>query len=163
MREGTVANRKSREDKRSPARPGTERKQCGLCGRTRKLTRTECCGNWICDDEDAYVMFSFATNSCHRNHRRYTLCGYHYTEGHKGDWRDCEKCNKSFKTEMYVWYGTNEFNFVKLQNPPAYEPTRCINCNRVIRLSEECFSTKGDGYFCESCTEAMISHQGPKQ
>ena len=158
-----MANGKSRKNKRSPARPGTERKKCGLCGRTRKLTRTECCGNWICDDEDTYVMFSYATNSCHRNHSRYTLCGYHYTEGHKGDWRNCEKCRKSFNTEMYVWYGTNEFNFVKLENLPAYEPTRCSNCNRVIRLSEECYSTKGDGYFCESCTEAMISQQGPKQ
>jgi len=24
---------------------------------------------------------------------------------------------------MYVWYGTNDYNFVVLENPPHYEPT----------------------------------------
>ena len=24
---------------------------------TRNLTKTDCCQNWICDDEDKYVMF----------------------------------------------------------------------------------------------------------
>lgn len=47
--------------------------RCGLCGKTKKLTKTECCDNWICDDEDQYRLFSFAHNSCRRNHRRYTL------------------------------------------------------------------------------------------
>src|ERR1039458_3867900 len=40
--------------------------RCGLCGKKGKLTRTECCGQWICDDEDNYVVFSYARNSCHR-------------------------------------------------------------------------------------------------
>jgi hypothetical protein len=26
---------------------------------------------------------------------------------------------------VYLWYGTNEYNFEKLPNPPAYEPTKC--------------------------------------
>jgi len=108
--------------------------RCGLCGKTKNLTKTECCGTWICDDEHKYVMFSYARNSCIRNHRRYTLCGYHHTEGHPGDWTDCPKCRESFETEMYVWYGTNEYNFKKLPNPPAYEPTHCADCGRVIRL-----------------------------
>ena len=30
---------------------------CGLCGTTAKLTKTKCCGAWICDDEQNYVMF----------------------------------------------------------------------------------------------------------
>lgn len=158
-----MAKRKSVKRQRHPAHPVSDRPKCGLCGKRRKLIRTECCGNWICDDEDKYVMFSYATNSCHRNHRRYTLCGYHYNEGHQGDWRECEACRKSLETEMYVWYGTNEYNFVKLENPPAFEPMRCSNCNRVISLSEECYSTKGGAYFCESCTEAMVSYHGPTQ
>ncbi len=37
--------------------------RCGLCGKTGNLIRTECCGNWICDDEDKYVIFSYARNS----------------------------------------------------------------------------------------------------
>src|SRR5512136_2648141 len=62
-------------------RNGAEgRPRCGLCGKTKKLTKTECCNQWICDDEDKYVLFSYATNSCLRNHRRYTLCGYHHFE-----------------------------------------------------------------------------------
>ena len=44
-----------------------EKNRCGLCGKTRNLTKTECCDHWICDDEDKYVMFSYARNSCHRN------------------------------------------------------------------------------------------------
>ncbi len=46
--------------------------RCGLCGKTKNLTKTECCGQWICDDEHKYVLFSYAQNSCFRNHHRYT-------------------------------------------------------------------------------------------
>ncbi len=93
--------------------------RCGLCGKTGNLVRTECCGQWICDDEDQYVAFSYARNSCHRNHRRYTLCGYHENEGHSGSWKTCPKCKEDFSDnlEIYVHYGTNEYNFEKL-NPP---------------------------------------------
>ena len=78
---------------------------CGLCRKTGHLTRTECCGRWICDDEHTYVLFSFARNSCHHNHARYTLCGYHHNEAHPGDWKTCQTYRESFETEMYVWYG----------------------------------------------------------
>jgi hypothetical protein len=63
-----------------------------------------------------YVMFSSARNSCSRNHWRYTLCGYHHGERHQGQWLECKKCKESFDTEDYVFYGTNEYNFVKLKN-----------------------------------------------
>ena len=126
--------------------------RCGLCGKTKNLTKTECCGNWICDDEQNYVLFSYARNSCSRNHRRYTLCGYHHMEGHEGDWKDCPECRKAFETEMYVWYGTNEYNFEKLPNPPEYEPTKCSDCGRVIRLGEDGYSMQGDDYWCDRCS-----------
>jgi hypothetical protein len=147
--------------KRSPAAAGPKsaatkakapKPACGLCGKKRKLTKTECCGKWICDDESNYVLFSYARNSCSRNHRRYTLCGFHANEGHKGDWRECKKCRKGFETELYVWYGTNEFNFVKLENPPSYEPTRCIECNSVIKLGTDGYSMSGGGYQCMKCS-----------
>src|SRR3972149_4726375 len=114
--------------------------KCGLCGKTKNLTRTECCGQWICDDEHKYVLFSYARNSCSRNHRRYTVCGYHSAEEHAGDWRECGRCRNEIQTEMYVWYGTNEHNFVKLENPPAYEPTKCAKCGIVMRLGEDGYS-----------------------
>jgi hypothetical protein len=133
-----------------------KRPRCGLCGKTTRLTKTECCNQWICDDEDKYVMFSYARNSCSRNHRRFTLCGYHDAEGHEGRWQDCTKCRESFETEMYVYYGTNEYNFVKLENPPAFEPTHCTRCGHVISLAEDGYSILGEEYLCEACAEARF-------
>lgn len=130
------------------------RPRCGLCGKTANLTKTECCDNWICDDEDQYVLFSYARNSCHRNHRCFTLCGYHHTESHSGDWKDCPQCKKDIETEMYVFYGTNEYNFEKLENPPEYQPTLCSKCGSVIVLGKEEYSTKGDRYLCADCSNA---------
>jgi len=130
-------------------------RECGLCGKTSKLTKTACCGRWICDDEDQYIIFSYARDSCYRNHRRYTLCGYHHAEEHPGDWKTCRKCRDDFETEMYVYSGTNEYNFEKLQNPPQYEPTKCTICNRVIILSEDSYTTKGDAYFCSGCMNVL--------
>jgi hypothetical protein len=133
-----------------------EARRCGLCGKsTKALTRTECCGRWICDDEDEYVMFSYARNSCSRNHRRYTLCGFHHVEGHTGDWKTCAACRKAFSHELetYVYYGTNEYNFEKLENPPAYAPTHCAGCGRVIVLSRGGYAHGPDGYRCEECLE----------
>jgi len=126
-------------------------KECGLCGRTNALIRTECCARWICDDEHEYVVFSYARNSCSRNHGRYTLCGYHSVEGHKGKWQDCAKCRESFETELYVWYGTNEYNFEKMENPPAYRPTICTGCHRRIRLGTDAYVVAEGKYWCEQC------------
>lgn len=135
-------------------RKTAEPKRCGLCGKTKKLTRTFCCGNWICDDENKYVMFSYARNSCHRNHERYTLCGYHHIEHHNGDWRECKKCRRAFVTEIYVYFGTNEYNFVWLENPPKYKPTRCVLCDKVIKLGEDGYSQLGKDHYCWSCSNS---------
>ena len=146
--------------RRAPARGAKARAggpACGLCGRTEKLTKTPCCDNWICDDEDEYVIFSYARNSCFRNHTRYTLCAYHHNEGHKGDWRECKECEASFKTELYAHYGTNEYNFVRLENPPEFEPTRCAKCNRVISLTEDGYSMRGGEYICMRCSGIDIA------
>jgi hypothetical protein len=125
--------------------------RCGLCGKARNLLQTDCCGNWICNDEHKYVIFSYARNSCSRNHSRFTLCGYHHNEGHKGHWQNCKVCRKSFMTEMYVWYGTNECNFEKLESPPSYEPTHCSDCGKVISLGEDGYSQLGYQFWCEDC------------
>lgn len=130
------------------------KRMCGLCGAKEKLTRTECCGEWICDDEDQYVLFSYALNSCHRNHRRYTLCGYHWAEGHEGSWMKCKECREDFDydLEMYVYYGTDEYNFRVLPNPPKYEPTKCDGCGEIIVKSMGGYSEGPDGVFCGECT-----------
>ena len=130
---------------------------CGLCGKSGKLYRTECCGNWVCDDHEKYQMFSYARNSCARNHDRYTVCGVHHAEGHEGaDWKTCAQCREHYdKLEMFVWAATNEYNFTKLENPPEYEPTLCAKCKRVIRLGDEGYSIKGRDYFCERCPPVL--------
>lgn len=128
--------------------------RCGLCSKAKKLVKTECCGQWICDDEDKYVLFSYARNSCHRNHSRYTLCAYHHAEEHPGNWKKCSDCRTDFETEMYVYYGTNEYNFEKLENPPPYEPTRCSRCGAIIVLSEGGYSMKGRKYSCGECAQS---------
>ena len=140
----------------TPTKKKSDVPRCGLCGRTGKLIRTECCGNWICDDEDEYVPFSYARNSCLRNHRRYTLCGYHFAEGHEGEWKTCPECRSGFEPEMVAWFGTNEYNFEKMPDPPAYEPTRCSKCGVVIRLGTDGYSSLGDEYWCEKCTAAEM-------
>lgn len=139
-----------------PSKKTQEKPRCGLCGKKTNLDRTDCCGNWICNDEHKYVMFSYARNSCSRNHRRFTLCGYHQAEGHSGNWKDCTECRQSFKTEMYVWYGTNEYNFEKLENPPAYEPTKCSRCGIIINLGTDGYSQLGNQFWCEECGEIRM-------
>lgn len=149
MRKRISRRAKSKVSTQSALRP-----RCGLCGKTKNLTRTECCGSWICDDEHKYVLFSYARNSCHRNHSRFTLCAFHHNERHAGDWKTCAKCQSAFETEMYVWYGTNEYNFAKLENPPAYKPTKCSACGTIIRLGEDGYTiTPGNKYFCMNCAE----------
>lgn len=142
---------KRKPKKKAKAAPRSSKRRCGLCGKTGKLIKTACCGQWICDDTDKYVMFSYARNSCDRNHDRYTLCGNHSTEEHSGRWQDCASCRDQFETEMYVWYGTNEYNFEKLKNPPHYEPTKCVQCGAVISLSQDGYAMSKDGYRCENC------------
>lgn len=100
--------------------------RCGLCGKAKRLQQTECCGNWICDDEDSYRLFSFSRNSCSRNHRRYTLCGNHAGEEHNGTWQDCPQCRDEIETEMYVYYGGMR---------PA-SMARAIVTSRCLRKSE---------------------------
>jgi hypothetical protein len=127
--------------------------KCGLCGKTKKLTKTECCGQWICNDSDQYVLFSYARNSCWRNHDHFTVCAYHHHEEHTGKWQTCKKCRHSFDTEDYVDMATNEYNFEKLDNPPSFKPTKCAECGRaIVRAKEGYTMVPKKGIVCEDCS-----------
>lgn len=132
--------------------PGAEQR-CELCGKPAPLVRvTECCGRLACYFLRYEIFLS--KRSCLERHRRFTLCNYHHVEGHAGEWKTCAECRKAFETEMYVYYGTNQYNFEKLENPPAYAPTQCGACGRVIVLSKDCYSVlPGGTYRCEDCFE----------
>lgn len=122
---------------------------CGLCGKSGSLARTECCGNLICDDERAYLR-----NGCRTRHDRFTLCGFHASEAHAGAWQTCWKCRDEFETEIFVWYGTNQWNFVKLENLPSFKPTLCSTCGQRIRLGTDEHTIKPDGRrLCGRCAE----------
>jgi hypothetical protein len=56
------------------------------------------------------------------------------------------KCRAEFATEMYVYRGTNEYNFEKLTNPPAFEPTLGAARGKPINLGEGGYSCKGGQY-----------------
>lgn len=159
-REKRKTKKKQRRAKRKKEREigASRRPRCGLCGATANLTKTPCCDNWICDDEDEYVLFSYERNSCFRNHRRYTLCGGHFEEGHSGRWQNCAKCREILEPEMYAYFGTNEYNFETLKNPPKYKPTRCRECGDVIVMAEGGYSYSGGAYYCYACT--LAKHPG---
>jgi uncharacterized protein YecA (UPF0149 family) len=136
----------------------TSGKKCFICGKTKNLVKTPCCEKWICDDEDQYVLFSYARNSCLRNHRRYTLCGQHFDAGHDGDWKTCTRCRKelSKELEMYIWYGTNEYNHEKLPDPPAFTPSFCAKCRKRIILADGGYTVKAGKYYCDRCEPLVM-------
>jgi|SRR3990167_4199941 len=132
--------------------------KCGLCGSSKKkLTKTLCCNHWICDDEDSYVVFSYARNSCYRNHDRYTLCSYHFNEDHSGKWQNCQKCKEEFELPDYVHMGTNEYNFEILKNPEKVT-IACAHCGFVANTVEAFVIQTLKGYYCpkEKCQKAAF-------
>ena len=54
-------------------------------------------------------------------------------------------------------YGTNEFNFEKLPNPPTFKPTKCAHCKRRINLGTYGYTKKGKVYFCQRCLHVAMA------
>ncbi|MBN2041922.1 MAG: hypothetical protein JW864_17940 [Spirochaetes bacterium] len=125
---------------------------CALCGSTENVIITPCCGNFACNPEKDKADSSSLRSNCASNHMFFTLCGYHYNEGHEGRWQDCELCKQSLETEIYVNLGTNDYNFEKLENPPEFKPTKCASCGSIIPLIEGGYSLLGKDYYCARCT-----------
>ncbi len=136
----------------------SKKSSCGLCGKTDNLTKSSCCNNWICDDSHEYVLFSYETNSCYRNHDRYTLCSYHHKENHSGKWQDCKKCKNEFQLENYVDFATNDFNFEKLTNPPKVI-IKCVNCGWESNSIQDFSLQTSNGFYCDKkkCQSAAMS------
>ncbi|VDC06978.1 unnamed protein product [Peniophora sp. CBMAI 1063] len=130
---------------------------CGLCGKSDgPLTKTECCGETICDDYDKYVMFTYSRDSCRRNHDRYTLCMLHKNEGHKSsDWKTCIQCRYGIDDiENYVWFGTNQFNFETLPHPPAFPHKFCDTCHKPVKQNTMDYSrSRNGGVTCGPCVD----------
>lgn len=56
---------------------------------------------------------------------------------------------------MYVWWGTNEYNFEKLPNPPSFAPTLCAGCQRRLVLPEGGYSIWKGEHWCEECARRV--------
>ena len=69
----------------------------------------------------------------------------------RGHGRIARNVKKNMKPEIYIWHGTNEFNFEKLKEIPKFEPTKCLKCQRVINLGREPYAVIGDQYECFHC------------
>jgi len=138
--------------------------KCGICGKTTKLKKTECCGQWICNDWNPGSTLALATNSCSHNHTRLTLCGHHYAFKHPGDVNTCLLCKNAFEEELYAYLKTNEYNFnvngksankklpvLSLQTNSDEAIGKCTQCNKVINLVDDSYTIKGNDYFCVDC------------
>ncbi|AIK96595.1 hypothetical protein ID47_07460 [Candidatus Paracaedibacter acanthamoebae] len=136
-----------------------KRPACGLCGETGNLTKTPCCNDWICDDADKYVLFSYKTSSCYRNHDRYTLCSYHHKEDHSGKWQDCAECKNDFQLENYVDFATNDFNFEKLANLPKVT-IKCVNCGFESNSMQDFSFQTSNSFYCnkKKCQKTIMSY-----
>lgn len=130
---------------------------CGLCGKKKNLIKTACCDNWICDDAHEYMPFSYAADSCYRNHDRYTLCSFHYHENHQGKWQNCKKCKDNFDLPNYVDYATNDANFEKLENTPTVT-IKCVSYEFTSNSMQEFAFQTSNGFYCTKtkCQKSAI-------
>ena len=141
--------------------------RCFVCGAKddeAQLGFTECCNSVVCDNEHEYEMMSYSQDHCKRSHCRYTLCGYHHTEGHVGDWRVCGQCKDDFlggklEGSARSWYSTNGFNMTPAlesdlpQGSFITEP--CGGCDGRITPGHDSVSTSftrdGQVTLCSRC------------
>jgi hypothetical protein len=140
----------------NPPDPST---YCGLCGKSERLTRTECCDRPICDDQRLYQLMTYSRVSCHRNHERYTVCHSHRIEHPQETchWQDCVECREFYRgigLEIYVGQGTSNCNFAedRWDDPPPFEPTCCSRCGGGIKVNCDGYSVGRNGRFCTSCS-----------
>lgn len=138
-----------------------EPRACGICSETRAsiLERTECCGEWVCNREDEYVLMSYSRAFCSRSHRRYTRCGFHAEEGHEGDWRACERCASEGARGVVDWHASNGYNFTPGPRPQGMLYTeQCVRCGVRIATGWEASGFGGSvrGTQCGKCINADL-------
>jgi len=120
-------------------------------------------------------MFSYSRDFCMRSHRRYTMCGFHYNERHRGlDWRQCPACKDMNKSDPS--YSENGYNVTpRLDRPkgecmcvrarggaqqltacaraPRYSTVKCAKCPNRIYTAQEGYSNSAQGGItCTRCS-----------
>jgi hypothetical protein len=82
---------------------------CRFYGSTSSpLVKTRCCEQWIfCDTE----FLSFRGGGyCQFQHEHYSICHFHYNEGHSGAWQDCDECRDFFGEQEFKWLSEDPMN-----------------------------------------------------
>ena len=127
---------------------------CSLCGKTKNLTTTPCCGQPICDDHHKYELFSYAHTSCARNHDRRSLCAFHYNNDHPGKWQDCKRCVKELGEESYALLAASDYNIGKPESVPDIS-IRCFGCKKDIKDMSLISMVTSKGKLCIKCAPDM--------
>jgi hypothetical protein len=72
-------------------------------------------------------------------------------------WRDCGECRATMGVESYVGQGTSNCNFAEdyWEDVPAFEPTCCAKCGKMVKVNSEGYSTGPKGTYCENCTAGL--------
>ena len=86
---------------------------CRFCGDdSAPLVKTRCCDRWICCDT-SYLSIR-GGGHCQFQHEQYSICHFHYNEGHSGAWQECSECRDFF--------GEQEFERLSMDpmNTPRY-------------------------------------------
>jgi hypothetical protein len=86
---------------------------CRFCGDdSAPLVKTRCCDQWICCDT-SYLSIR-GGGYCEVQHEQYSICHFHYNEGHSGAWQECPECRDFF--------GEQEFERLSMDrmNTPRY-------------------------------------------
>ncbi|MBI4864626.1 MAG: hypothetical protein HY815_30880 [Candidatus Riflebacteria bacterium] len=125
--------------------------QCIVCGGGRKVTTTACCDLPICDDWAEFVPYSDPVDCCSRSHDRYTLCGYHHSVGHDGDWVSCRECWDAFPSDLYACFAENRFNLPSEVPLVVGQLSRCDACGREVSLLAESFWAVSGELICSRC------------
>ncbi|KAK1745097.1 hypothetical protein QTG54_004388 [Skeletonema marinoi] len=90
---------------------------------------------------------------CARNHRSQSICGFHNSEGHDGEWKTCKACEEFFHPYDYAVKATSQavggtarrYNFddnVRSDIHPADVPfPTCHKCEALVNTTEESVRT----------------------
>jgi hypothetical protein len=92
------------------------------------------------------------------------VCSYHHSEGHPpGHWQNCEKCITAFiSTEDLVGKGASSYNFIenKWDEAPTFEPLKCTECEKVIKMETDPHTIGLNGYKCMACVGGLKKFRG---
>ncbi len=82
---------------------------CRFCGdKSSPLVKLRCCDRWVCCDT-AFVSIR-GGGYCQFQHEHYSICHFHYNEGHQGRWQECKECRDFLGEEQFKLESKDSIN-----------------------------------------------------